>query len=349
MVRDELFMQRCLFLSRLGEGYVAPNPMVGAVLVYEDRIIAEGYHQVFGGPHAEVNCLNAVSAQNKPLIKDSTLYVSLEPCAHYGKTPPCCDLIIRNHIKKVVVGIKDPFAKVNGLGIAKMREAGIEVVVGVLEKECRHLNRRFLLFHTKKRPYIVLKWAQTANYKMAELDSERRLFITGDLANRLVHKWRSEEMAIMVGRVTAQKDDPLLDNRYWMGQAPIRMVIDPQLRLPSSLHLFTTPGKVLLFNALKDGFDGDLHYIKIDPYKDILPQIMHFSYMEGIQSILVEGGSYLLRALIDDGLWDEARVLTNKKAVAIEGLSSPSLKDYKEFDSLDIHGDHIQYFWHEYE
>lgn len=237
MTNDELYMQRCLQLAQLAAGHTAPNPMVGAVLVHDGVIIGEGYHKQYGGPHAEVNCINSVAEEHKHLIPSSFIYVSLEPCAHYGKTPPCADLIIRNKIPKVVVGCRDPFKQVDGKGIEKLVNAGIDVTVGVLEKECRQVNRRFFTFHTQHRPYVLLKWAQTGDGKIASY-SEERLLISNDISNKLVHKWRSEEAAILVGTNTALMDNPSLTNRLWSGKSPIRLVIDMDLRLPKHLQLF---------------------------------------------------------------------------------------------------------------
>ena len=270
-------MWRCLELARLGGGYTAPNPMVGAVLVYEDRVIGEGYHQVYGQAHAEVNCVNSVAAEDVPLISRSTLYVSLEPCAHFGKTPPCADLIIRMRIPRVVVGCRDPFPQVNGKGIEKLLAAGVEVRVGVLEEECMELNRRFFTFNTLHRPYIVLKWAQSANGRIAgaKLAWRRhgcgswragggvggwealgegvgeRVLISNEYTNRLVHKWRSEEAAILVGTRTALADDPSLTVRLWSGPDPVRLVIDKELVLPASLQLFDGKVRTIVFNMVK--------------------------------------------------------------------------------------------------
>ena len=230
-------MHRCLELAQLAAGNTAPNPMVGSVLVHNDKIIGEGYHQVYGQAHAEVNCISSVKPEHQGLIPQSTIYVSLEPCAHFGKTPPCADLIIKHQIPKVVVGCRDPFVQVNGKGIEKLQAAGIEVTVGVLEKECKELNKRFFTFHTEHRPYIILKWAQTADLKIAAEDYGRVL-ISNAQSNRIVHKWRSEEMAILVGTNTALFDDPELNTRLWPGGHPIRLVVDMNLRLPSSLKLF---------------------------------------------------------------------------------------------------------------
>ncbi|MBC7722390.1 MAG: bifunctional diaminohydroxyphosphoribosylaminopyrimidine deaminase/5-amino-6-(5-phosphoribosylamino)uracil reductase RibD, partial [Pedobacter sp.] len=214
-------MFRCLELAVLGKGNVAPNPMVGSVLVHEGRIIGEGYHQLYGQPHAEVNCINSVAENDKYLIPQSTLYVSLEPCSHFGKTPPCSDLIIKHDIKKVVVGCRDSYEEVNGKGIENLQQNGVEVVLGILENDCKNLNKRFFTFHTKKRPFIILKWAETANGKIASNTNER-LLISNDFSNRVVHKWRSEEGAILVGTKTASLDNPSLNNRLWHGKNPIR-------------------------------------------------------------------------------------------------------------------------------
>ncbi|HJW16280.1 MAG TPA: bifunctional diaminohydroxyphosphoribosylaminopyrimidine deaminase/5-amino-6-(5-phosphoribosylamino)uracil reductase RibD, partial [Flavisolibacter sp.] len=244
-VPHEKYMARCLQLAQLGAGNVAPNPMVGAVLVYNDAIIGEGYHEKYGAAHAEVNCINSVIDGERHLISQSTLYVSLEPCAHFGKTPPCADLIVKLKIPKVVIGCRDPFVQVDGKGIEKLLAAGVEVTTGILEKECKELNKLFFTFHTLHRPYIILKWAQTSDGKIAYPTLRKkssspvsRLFITNAYTNRLVHKWRSEQMAILVGTNTAMHDDPSLNTRLWPGNSPVRLVIDKELALPPGLKLF---------------------------------------------------------------------------------------------------------------
>lgn len=318
-------MQRCLDLAIKGSGKVAPNPMVGSVLVYEGRIIGEGYHQAFGGPHAEVNCLDSVRPEDSHLINKSILYVSLEPCAHYGKTPPCANLIVSKNIPKVVIGIKDPFAQVNGRGIEILEENNIEVYTGILEKECQELNRRFFCFHREKRPYIILKWAQTQNGKI-DGDSGERLRITHAGTNRLVHRWRSEEAAILVGTTTAEKDDPQLTNRLWYGKSPLRMVIDKNLQLSPSLHIFDGTVKTLVFNTGKEEKKANLNYRKIISAGSWMLRIMEICYQENIQSIMIEGGRKLLQSCIDTGLWDEARVLTNPGLYTAGGIDAPELK-----------------------
>ncbi|MFI5128490.1 MAG: bifunctional diaminohydroxyphosphoribosylaminopyrimidine deaminase/5-amino-6-(5-phosphoribosylamino)uracil reductase RibD, partial [Chitinophagales bacterium] len=252
-------MYRCLELAKLGAGQVAPNPMVGAVLVHDDRIIGEGYHQKYGEAHAEVNCIGQAALSGlTDAISQSTLYVSLEPCSHFGKTPPCTDLIIKHKIPKVVIGCRDPFKEVNGKGIEKLIAAGIEVQQGVLEKECIDLNKRFLTFHTQHRPYIILKWAETADGFMAppapqggirEESVRQRLLISNEYTNRLVHRWRSEEAAILVGTNTIENDDPELTTRLWPGHSPVRLIVDMNLRLPSSLKVFNGQEETIIFNT----------------------------------------------------------------------------------------------------
>ena len=336
-------MHRCLQLADSGRGNVAPNPMVGAVLVNDGRIIGEGYHQQYGFAHAEVNCIHSVKEENIALIPQSTMYVSLEPCAHWGKTPPCADLIIRNNIPKVVVGCRDPFKKVDGKGIEKLRAAGVEVTMSALEKECIDFNTRFFTFHTKHRPYIILKWAQTADGKMAAPD-ENRLLISNEFANRLVHKWRSEEAAILVGTNTALLDNPRLDNRLWNGKSPVRLALDKKLRLPVSLHLFDNTVSTVILNDSLQKEEGQMLYYKMDESRDTATSICQACYNLNIQSVLVEGGAQLLQAFINAGLWDEARVITNEKLFIGKGLSSPFLQHHSLAATEQIHHDRIDHF-----
>lgn len=337
MTSHETYMHRCLELAQLGAGNVAPNPMVGAVLVYEGRIIGEGYHEQYGKAHAEPNCIASVKEEDKNLIEKSTLYVSLEPCAHFGKTPPCADLIIKNKIPKVVVGCRDPFVQVNGKGIEKLKAAGIEVESGVLEEECKELNKRFFTFHTEHRPYVILKWAQTSDSKIANEDFSR-ILISNEHTNRIVHKWRSEEMAIAVGTNTALFDDPELTTRLSPGNNPIRIVVDMDLRLPKNLKLFNSNTPTIVFNT-KD-HTLPLEKISIEQLRQIgtgyyqvtadvslVHQMMNALYKMSIQSVLIEGGNYLLQSFIDEGIWDEARVITNEQLMVGAGLPSPALKD----------------------
>jgi diaminohydroxyphosphoribosylaminopyrimidine deaminase/5-amino-6-(5-phosphoribosylamino)uracil reductase len=322
---DEQYMMRCLQLAQLGAGNVAPNPMVGAVLVYENKIIGEGYHQQYAGPHAEVNCINSVKEENRLLIAQSVLYVSLEPCSHFGKTPPCSDLIIRNKIPKVIIGCQDIYKEVSGKGILKLQNAGMEVITGVLEKECMELNKRFFTFHQKRRPYIILKWAQTLNEKTG--DESKRIFISNEYSNRLVHKWRSEEAAILVGTNTALKDDPSLTVRLWQRKNPVRIVIDKYLKLSDSLKLFNADSKTIVYSLIKNSVDKNLVYIKLKE-EDFLSELMNSLFENNIQSVIIEGGPKTLQSFIDKDLWDEARVITNEEMIIENGISSPEVKNF---------------------
>ncbi len=341
--RDEFFMQRCLDLARLGAGNVAPNPMVGAVLVYNNRIIGEGYHQKFGEAHAEVNCINSVSETDRHLISKSTLYVSLEPCSHHGKTPPCADLIMKERIPKVVIGSRDPFKAVNGKGIEQLISAGIDVKQNILENECKYLNKRFFTFHTLHRPYIILKWAQTAD-EMIGSGTDERLLISNELTNRLVHRWRSEESAILVGTNTALADDPSLNVRSWIGNDPVRMVIDKDLRLPTTLKIFDGKQKAIIFNTKKQEDQEGLLYVKLPGGDIFLNELLKSCHQASIQSILVEGGAALLQSFIDLDLWDEARVITNTSLTIRSGLASPVLTNAIETKKEFIRTDTITYF-----
>lgn len=336
-------MHRCIELARNGAGSVAPNPMVGGVLVHNDRIIGEGYHQVYGGPHAEVNCIASVDPGDVNMISQSALYVSLEPCAHFGKTPPCADLIILKRIPKVVIGCQDPFYEVNGKGIEKLISAGIEVISGVLEKECLELNRRFFTFHAQRRPYIVLKWAETADNKIGNYGNNR-LHITNEYTNRLVHKWRSQEAAIMVGSNTAAMDDPQLSNRLWKGTNPVRVVIDKELRLSSSLKIFDGSVKTIVFNIIKHDEGGAVEYYQITEDANFVHQVLNGLYSMKILSVMIEGGARLTQSFIDEGLWDEARIIQNESLIAGDGVPAPVLTDAKLIREEIIGSDHIKYF-----
>jgi len=343
MRMEELYMHRCLELASLGKGFTAPNPLVGAVLVHDGKMIGEGYHRQYGQAHAEVNCINNVSDNNKHLIEQSTLYVSLEPCAHFGKTPPCSDLIIEKKIPKVVIGCRDPFKEVNGKGIDKLQRAGVEVLTGVLETACKNINKRFFVFHTMHRPYIILKWAQTADNKTAT-HSSGRLFITNEFTNRLVHRWRSEEAAILIGTNTALMDDPSLNNRLWIGHNPVRLVMDMNLRLPSSLKIFNPQQRTIIFNKIKQEDAGKVMYYRITEEAGIVHQVINACYRLNIQSILVEGGTKLLQSFIDDGYWDEARIITNTEMFVGDELAAPRLSNARFVSTEKFFNDSIQYF-----
>ena len=312
---DDTYMSRCLELAHRAIGQVSPNPMVGAVLVNEGLIIGEGYHHVYGGPHAEVSCIASVKEQDRQLISKSTLYVSLEPCSHHGKTPPCADLIIEKGIKSVVVGSHDPNPLVAGKGIKKLREAGIEVKVGVLERESDFLNRRFMTYHIKKRPYIILKWAESADGFMAP-DSDRQVWLTGEYSRKLVHKWRTEEDAILIGTRTALIDDPQLTAREWDGKSPIRILIDMGLKVPLSNRIFDDQAMTIIYNTKREGLENGILYVQIctgesrPPSPDSCQLILDDLYRRSIQSLIVEGGAYTLNRFIDQNLWDEARVFS---------------------------------------
>lgn len=345
----QYFMHRCLQLAALGGAYVAPNPMVGAVLVYNNKIIGEGWHQNYGMPHAEVNCINSVKEEDREFIPLSAMYVSLEPCAHHGKTPPCADLIIEQKIKKVFIGCRDPFIEVNGKGIMKLLRAKVQVKAGILEKESKELNKRFLTFRTKHRPYIILKWAQTADKKIAAKNGEP-ISISNQFTNRLVHKWRSEEATILLGKNTAINDNPLLTNRHWSGKSPVRMVLDMNLQMPKTLSLFTDDEPLIIFNEKEHNLEihRNKHWLRLKPaYYQILPndpaaaQMASACFYLNLQSIMVEGGAKLLQHFINENLWDEARIITNTNMLIGEGLNAPTLKNEKEFSRQTIDTDEI--------
>lgn len=303
---DEKYMRRCIQLARNGRCGAPPNPMVGAVIVHQGGIIGEGYHAKCGQAHAEVNAIRSV--RRPELLPEATLYVSLEPCAHYGKTPPCADLIVEKGIKRIVIGCQDPFPKVDGRGIEKLRQAGREVVVGVLEAECRELIRRFIIFHTRKRPYITLKWAQSADGYIDRRrgENETPVRLSNACTQMLVHKQRAEHTAIMVGTDTARMDNPHLDVRVWAGPQPVRVVVDSKHRLTAGLHLF-------------DGSQPTLTYDTQNLF-DILADL----YSRGLQSLLVEGGAKLLQSFMDAGLWDE--IVVEEAPVCLgDGVEAPVL------------------------
>jgi diaminohydroxyphosphoribosylaminopyrimidine deaminase/5-amino-6-(5-phosphoribosylamino)uracil reductase len=336
-------MRRCLQLAALAAGNVAPNPMVGAVLVHDNKIIGEGYHQQYGQAHAEVNCINSVPAQLRHLIKESTLYVSLEPCTHFGKTPPCTDLIIKEKIPRVVIACRDSFEKVNGSGITKLKDAAVHVITGVLENEALELNKRFFCFHKKQRPYIILKWAQSANLKIAHADHSTAK-ISNDWTNRLVHKWRAEESAIMVGTRTALHDNPSLTTRLWPGNNPVRVVIDKYLNLPQDLYLFDNAVQTIILNTARQDEDGNNNYYKVGEDEDLLAVILSILRQRNLVSLIVEGGTTLLQSFIDAGCWDEARVITNKELEIKDGIPGPVLRNNILSKKEQVLSDEICYY-----
>lgn len=338
---DAAYMQRAIDLASLGEGQVSPNPMVGCVIVYQDKIIGEGYHQQYGEAHAEPNAIKAVKDQN--LLQESTLYVTLEPCAHHGKTPPCAELIARHQLKKVVIGALDSNPLVAGKGISLLQDAGIEVVTGVLEKKVRYQNRRFFTRMEKKRPYILLKWAQTLDRYIARTNYDSK-WISSVLSRQLVHRWRAEEDAIMVGTHTAHYDNPRLNVRDWSGKDPIRVVVDRNLRLSQALNLFDGTQRTLVYNQRQDKTTGLTQWIRVDAHFD-LKALLEDLHQKGVQSLLVEGGAALLQDFIRQGLWDEARVFTGNLRFGL-GIPAPVLPAYPEIrqsletDTLEVYMNH---------
>lgn len=323
MTQDEKYMSRCIQLAQNGLCNTPPNPMVGAVIVYKDKIIGEGYHVRCGEGHAEVNAI--ASVKDESLLRGATLYVSLEPCSHYGKTPPCADLIVRKGIPRVVVGCVDPFPLVSGRGIRKLQEAGADVEVGVLEDECRGLIKRFVTFNMQRRPYITLKWAQSADgFIDATRQEGRPVKLSSSLTSAYVHKLRAEHKAILVGRNTALLDNPSLTVREWYGKNPLRLVIDRNSSLPASLRLFDGSTSTWVFTSSPKEGSANLAYVPLDFGTDILPQMMQALYEAKIQSLLVEGGSRLLQSFLDAGLWDEIYVEHVPVSLG-KGVQAPSV------------------------
>lgn len=338
MQLDELYMLRCLELARLGTGAVSPNPLVGCVIVKNDKIIGEGWHQQYGGAHAEVNAVNSVA--DKSQLAGSTVYVNLEPCSHFGKTPPCADLLISNKVGKVVIANTDTNALVGGNGIAKLKGAGIQVVQGILEEQGRELNKRFFTRHEKQRPYIILKLAQTLDGFIARSNYESK-WISNELSRQVVHKWRSEEDAVLVGTKTAAHDNPVLTVRDWYGRNPVRIVIDRFLRLPDKLSLFDGSVKTICYNVLKHEEHPNLTLIRLSETNFLESLLKHLVSL-GIQSVIVEGGSTTLSLFIHAGLWDEARVFTSSRQF-YSGIAAPAFagtliaEDKIESDTLRIY------------
>lgn len=345
--RDKLYMQRCLQLAGCGAGGTSPNPMVGAVIVCDDRVIGEGYHIRAGEPHAEVNAVNSVKECDLPLLERSTIYVSLEPCSHYGKTPPCCDLIIARRIARVVIATTDFNLQVNGGGIARMREAGIEVLVGLLETESRRLNGAFFAFHQKKRPFVTLKWAQSADgFIDRRRSGGKALGISSGVSRVAVHKLRSMHDAILVGTRTALLDDPSLDVRHWTGRAPLRLVIDRDGVLPLGLRLFDGSLPTVVFTSVhrQELIGKNVEQVNLDFSCEVIPQILAFVYSRKLNSLLVEGGAVLLRSFIDTGLWDVIRVEVNPLLSVGEGVAAPALPDPAPVREEQCGGNRILYF-----
>ena len=329
-MEDEKYMRRCIHLARNGLCNTAPNPMVGAVIVHNDRIIGEGYHVRCGQAHAEVNAIRSV--KDPALLKESTIYVSLEPCAHYGRTPPCAKLIIETGIPKVVVGMVDPFSEVDGAGIRMLRDAGVKVKTGVMEEQCRWLNRRFITFHTKKRPYVTLKWAQSADGFMAPdliVNAHSAIHISNDISVIRAHHLRATHQAILVGRKTVDADNPTLTTRLWSGQNPLRVVIDPEGKLLAHLNIFNHEAKTLVagfFDQYRRGEKAQYDFLPISDYETALQEILDYLYHEGIQSLLVEGGAEVLNNFLYEELWDEAFVEVGDRSFG-SGVDAPHIEE----------------------
>ena len=318
-------MRRCLELAKNGLGTTYPNPMVGSVIVCDGKIIGEGWHKKSGEPHAEVNAVNSV--KDKSLLKRATIYVSLEPCSHFGKTPPCCDLIIENKIPNVVVGTVDSNIKVAGNGIKKLIEAGAKVTVGILETECKELNKRFFTFHEKKRPYVILKWAESNNGFIAPLTKleQKPVWITNKFSRQLVHKWRSEEQAILVGTNTVIDDNPKLDVRDWTGNNPIRIILDQNNRIPKDSFIFNNQVKTIIFSNSSTRISQENSIFEVIDFKqNLADQILNVLYKHQIQSVMIEGGLQTLQTFIDENLWDETRVFIGNNNFET-GIKAPLL------------------------
>ena len=327
MTEQETYMTRCLQLAKNGLGLVYPNPMVGCVIVHNGLVIGEGWHQKAGSPHAEVNAIHSV--RDKQLLPDSVLYVNLEPCSHHGRTPPCSDLILEHRIRKVVIGSADSNELVGGKGIERLRKNGVEVTVSVLEDQCRDLNKRFYTYHEQKRPYVILKWAQSTDGFIfpdgEEAERGRPYWITNAYSRQRVHQWRAEEASILVGKQTVIQDDPELTVRDFAGNEIVRIAIVPDLDIPRDARLLDKSAPTIIFNGLSDTDMGSLQYVKIDFDKDVVSQILNYLYLKEIQSLIVEGGARTLEKFIENGLWDEARVF-NGTIDFHKGLRAPELK-----------------------
>ncbi len=335
-------MRRCIELAKNGLGTTYPNPLVGSVIVYDGKIIGEGWHKKSGEPHAEVNALNSV--KNKSLLSKSTIYVSLEPCSHFGKTPPCSDLIIENEIPNVVIGTVDPNLKVAGNGIKKLIEAGAKVTIGVLEAECKELNKRFFTFHEKRRPFVILKWAESLDGFIAPLEilrnGQKPVWITNEFSRQLVHKWRSEEQSILVGTQTVIDDNPKLDVRDWTGNNPIRIVLDANNRIPKDSHVFDNQVKTIIFSkSISPNNEENTIFEGIDFEQNLAQQILHTLHKLQIQSVIIEGGRQTLQTFIDENLWDEVRLFIGNKPFNL-GIKAPIIT-FKNIEKHSIDNDKL--------
>ena len=340
MKTHEYFIEKCISLARKGILNVSPNPMVGCVIVYDGEIIGEGYHKEYGKNHAEVNAINSV--KDKSVLKNSILYVNLEPCCHHGKTPPCTDIIIKYNIPKVVIGCIDTFSKVSGQGIKKLKNSSVEVIYGVLEKDCIELNKRFFCYHIKKRPYIILKWAKSKDNFIAPINQEKSFWMTSDESKKLVHNWRAEEDAILVGRKTVVADNPSLTVRECEGKNPIRIVIDKELSLNEKSNVFDDQAETIVFNNIKTAIIDKITYLKAD-FNNLNKGILKQLYNRDILSLIIEGGAFTINSFIENGLYDEIRVFTTNKVLE-NGIKSPNIPEIKNSKNITINNDKLEIF-----
>ena len=340
MKTHEHFIEKCITLARKGNLNVSPNPMVGCIIVYNDEIIGEGYHQEYGKSHAEVNAIETV--KDKSLLNKSTLYVNLEPCCHHGKTPPCTDLIIKHNFSKVVIGCIDPFSEVSGKGIKKLEDNSIEVVLGVLDEKCKDLNRRFFYFHKYKRPYIILKWAKSKDNYIAPINQEKPFWMTCEKSKKLVHNWRAEEDAILVGRKTVVADNPSLTVRMCEGKNPIRIIIDKELSLDKKSNVFDDQSETIVFNNIKTAIIDKRTYLKAD-FNNLNQDILKQLYNRDILSLIIEGGAFTINSFIENGLYDEIRVFTTNKVLE-NGIKSPNIPEIKNSKKITINNDKLEIY-----
>ena len=340
MKTHEYFIEKCISLARKGILNVSPNPMVGCVIVNDGEIVGEGYHKEYGKNHAEVNAINSV--KDKSVLKNSILYVNLEPCCHHGKTPPCTDIIIKYNIPKVVIGCIDTFSKVSGQGIKKLKNNSVEVIYGVLEKDCIELNKRFFCYHIKKRPYIILKWAKSKDNFIAPINQEKSFWMTSDESKKLVHSWRAEEDAILVGRKTVVADNPSLTVRECEGKNPIRIVIDKELSLNEKSNVFDDQAETIVFNNIKTAIIDKITYLKAD-FNNLNQDILKQLYNRDILSLIIEGGAFTINSFIENGLYDEIRVFTTNKVLE-NGIKSPNIPEIKNSKNITINNDKLEIF-----
>ena len=340
MKTHEYFIDKCISLARKGALDVSPNPMVGCVIVNNGEIIGEGYHKEYGKNHAEVNAIHSV--KDKSELKNSILYVNLEPCCHHGKTPPCTDLIVKYNIPKVVIGCIDTFSKVSGQGIKKLKDNSVEVIYGVLEKDCIELNKRFFCYHIKKRPYIILKWAKSKDNFIAPINQEKPFWMTSEKSKKLVHSWRAEEDAILVGRKTVVADNPSLTVRMCEGKNPIRIIIDKELSLDKKSNVFDDQAETIVFNNIKSAIIDKTTYLKAD-FNNLNEDILNQLFNRDILSIIIEGGTITINSFIEKNLYDEIRVFTTDKLLE-KGIDSPKLPDINLIKTSIINNDKLEVY-----